>query len=342
MLFISKKTKIIVGISIVFVAIFVVLFFLPTGKVAYTVTEPVDLQSRVLISGKMVKTLQGHLYAIGVGEEPVRLLKKLWLDWYDDNVSFEEVDNIDTSANENNGMTKQLAVGLAFDYAGNKKTMWSGSGVNVVSVVPQSPAQVEAGLKPGDIIVSINGTEVDNAVDAERIILDKGIGSILKMKVRSAGIDSVRSLRTREVEADQMTISNIGARLDTLGLQVTPPKDVRINAGGIGPAGGLAYLLFVYDATANTDLLLGRSVAAVGILKPNGVVNPVDHVRQRAIAVQERGIELMIVPNLNLAEAKSGIESACSKDVRCARVIPIANAKEAIEALEEKTKNSSD
>ena len=71
------------------------------------------------------------------------------------------------------------------------------SGAEVVKVVPASPAE-KAGLKPGDLIVSVDGKRVDFQNTLGELIAARKVGDVVALSVRSSG--QGRNGETRDVK----------------------------------------------------------------------------------------------------------------------------------------------
>ncbi|MBW1700064.1 MAG: DegQ family serine endoprotease [Deltaproteobacteria bacterium] len=78
-------------------------------------------------------------------------------------------------------LTKELA-----EYYGIKGTR----GVLVINVVPGDPAD-EAGIRPKDVILEVNGEQVESSRDLTRIIADSPVGQVVRIKVLREGKEKV-------------------------------------------------------------------------------------------------------------------------------------------------------
>ena len=331
--------KLVAGIGVVLVAAIVGLMFLPTGQVAYTPVAPVDLQGRVQLDDREAGPLQGRMSLVGVREQRVRMLHKLWLQLREDDVTFVDEPKkpvtMESTTDNDAAMAraKKVASGIGLDLAGDKVD-WTGTSATIEQVAPETPA-AQAGLRAGDVILDVNGRPMDNSVDAGRAINLTEPGTNLRLRIRRAGSDSTVNVQTVAPEpGDDFNTSRIGVALETIGLEVKLPRPVAIDSEGVaGPSAGLSFALFVYDAASDEDLLKGRAVVATGALTLDGRVTSVSRVRQKAIATQRGGADLLLVPRDDVDEAIAGIREACSSSVRCVRVVPVGSVREAIDLL---------
>ncbi len=329
--------KLLGGIGVI-AAICVGLAFVPTGEVAYAPNAPIDLDGKISVEGRPAQPLQGSLYLVGVTERKVNLLQRLLLDVADPSVDFgpapkDAPSGGGPSATDVRSMdeAKQVAAGIAFDLAG-QPTHWSGSGATVETVAKDGPAAKL--LKPGDIIVSVNGTAIDTSVEAARIIQAAKPGTVVQLGVQRAGTPMRIAVRTvSPLSGDTTHASEIGVALSTIGLKVGLPRNVTIDSGNVvGPSAALAFALYLVDSLSDEDLLRGRRVVATGALAPDGTVLSVGRVRQKAIATQSANRDLLLVPAANAKEARAAITKAC--DTACVTVVPVRSVAEAVALLE--------
>ena len=79
-----------------------------------------------------------------------------------------------------------------------------------------------------------------------------------------------------------------------------------INSDDIGgPSAGLAWTLGILNALAGGHLTGGRIVAATGTIRPDGTIGDVGGVQQKTVAVNDAGATVFLVPQPELAVAKS-------------------------------------
>jgi PDZ domain-containing protein len=85
------------------------------------------------------------------------------------------------------------------------------------------------------------------------------------------------------------------------------PIDVQFDLSRVGgPSAGLAFALAVVDDLTPGDLTGGQHVAITGAIAPDGSVQPVGGVEQKAITARNQGVGLMIVPRDELPAARRG------------------------------------
>ena len=88
-----------------------------------------------------------------------------------------------------------------------------------------------------------------------------------------------------------------GISTDTRGLDVDLPFEVSFTRRDIGgPSAGLAYALAIADMLSAEDYARGRVIATTGTIEADGEVGPGGGVEQKALAAEDAGAELFLVP----------------------------------------------
>lgn len=194
-----------------------------------------------------------------------------------------------------------------------------GDGVLIESVVQGCAADGE--LFPGDVVHAIDGNEVDDVEEASRAIRSAPSGARLAFDVTVDGEPQSVSLLREPCGGEERAI---------VGVQMieTFPFDVRISSGGIGgPSAGLAWALGLYDLLTPGDLAGGRTIAVTGELGIDGTVFAIGAPDEKVAAAAHAGASVLILPEANLAEARSigdrGVE-----------LVPVGSFEEALAYLQ--------
>ncbi len=103
--------------------------------------------------------------------------------------------------------------------AGAENPGGSSKGVVVESVEKSSPA-IEAGIKPGDVITSLDGEDMHRALDLQRALLDCKPGDKIEFGLRRAGESMAKRLTLGAQPEVQKTPS--GPIWEMLGLELKP------------------------------------------------------------------------------------------------------------------------
>src|SRR5690606_32514479 len=82
------------------------------------------------------------------------------------------------------------------------------------------------------------------------------------------------------------------------------PIEVEIDVSNVGgPSAGLMYTITLLDLLSPDDILAGRVVAGTGTINRFGDVGGIGGVRQKVIAAEREGADVMFVPEANWEEA---------------------------------------
>ncbi|MGI8759042.1 MAG: YlbL family protein [Acidimicrobiales bacterium] len=197
--------------------------------------------------------------------------------------------------------SKRQAVGVAFEELGYDAIY--GSGAEVVDVVTGSPA--DGVLAPGDVIVALGGGTVGTYHDVLGLLGERRPGERTDVVLDGVGTGEQRTaVIALGSHPEGPGRAFLGATLRTRDFRFDFPFDVEISSDRIGgPSAGLAFTLQVLDVLTEGELTGGRRVAATGTMELDGSVGQVGGIVQKTAAVRRAGIELLLVPRAELADA---------------------------------------
>lgn len=194
-----------------------------------------------------------------------------------------------------------------------------GHGVLVESVVPDCAA--DGVLYPGDLILRIDGREVDTVRRARRLIASAPSGARLRFDVTVDG--QPQTLRLVRAPCGGSEDPLVG-----VSLLNSFPIQVRISSGSIGgPSAGLMWALGLYDLLTPGDLTGGRTIAGTGAIGPDGTVYPIGGVAEKIAAAAHAGAQVFLLPADNLAEARAAGD-------RGMELVPVGTLDDALAYLE--------
>jgi Lon-like protease len=179
------------------------------------------------------------------------------------------------------------------------------TGALVVSVAHDVPAAGE--VKPGDVIVAVDGVAVRTPDDLRAQIAKRDSGDPVELTVRR-GKETVR-VRTKTVPTPgEPSRPIVGIRVDQE-ADIELPIDIEIDLGQVGgPSAGLAFALEIARMLGR-NVTKGCEVAATGELALDGSVLPVGGLKQKTIGARQTGVDVFLVPaGENAAEARSHAE----------------------------------
>lgn len=197
-----------------------------------------------------------------------------------------------------------------------------GQGVLVESTQPGCAAQGR--LYPGDVIRSVDGTEVDTVRQASRAIGGAPSGSKLAFDLTVDGKPESVSLVRAPCGGLQKPV--VGVR-----LMNSFPIQISIATGDIGgPSAGLMFALGLYDLLTPGDLTGGRTIAGTGEFGVGGKVYPIGGVGEKVIAAADAGARVFLVPDGNLPAARVAVRG------RDLRLVPVSTFDDALSWLQGK------
>jgi Lon-like protease len=190
----------------------------------------------------------------------------------------------------------------------------TGTGALVRRLGPGRPA--EKVLKENDTIVAIDGQPVKVGDDAVKAIGARKPGDTITITVESApGEPSRTETVTLDSRCDPDPAKAcspedaakplLGVDLGTRDTQFKLPFTLAIDTKDVGgPSAGLALTLGVIDVLTPGSLTGGKHVATTGTISLDGTVGPIGGIRQKTFLARRSGVDLFIVPNEELDEAR--------------------------------------
>jgi PDZ domain-containing protein len=307
----------------------IVLWLVPSGKYVFLPDTARPVAPLVSVKGGKDPTGPGGIYYDAIVVRRARLFEQVF-PWIHEGATLLPADQVnppgvsDTQRRREDlremARSQDIAAAVALRYLGYKVTL-KPIGALIVAVAQDSPA-AKAGLQPTDVIVGVDGKPAPTAVDLRTLIGHHKPGESVELTIRTnEGLRKVRSGTVKGAGGRPL----IGVQVDQA-TQVKLPIPVRIDAGSIGgPSAGLAFALDVLEELGR-DVDHGYKVAATGELDPDGTVEPIGGVKQKAIGVRRAKVDVFLVPaGDNAAEAR--------KHAGAVRVIPVESFRQALHAL---------
>lgn len=220
--------------------------------------------------------------------------------------------------------SKEQALGVAFEELGYDAIR--GNGAEVVQVVEGSPA--DGAVAAGEAIVAVDGEPIELHSEAVRLLAGHRPGDEVTLRVEPADGGAGRDVRVElapNPNAPERPL--LGVTLRTRDQRFELPFPVEIGTENVGgPSAGLAITLEVLDLLTEGELTGGRKVAATGTIELDGTVGAVGGVAQKAVAVEEAGIDLFLVPASEVEEARRHAGDGL-------RIEPVRNLGDALRVL---------
>lgn len=165
----------------------------------------------------------------------------------------------------------------------------------VVQVSSSGPAYGK--VEVGDLIVSVAGSVVSRRSEVQTVLSQVEPGTVVRLGLLRAN---------RQIEVAVTTVAaQDDPRVAKLGLEMENSYqhsvEVAFNLDGelVGPSGGLAFALSIYDELTPGSLIDGRNVAATGVISASGEVGSIGALRQKVRSAERAGAEIILVPASN-------------------------------------------
>jgi PDZ domain-containing protein len=259
-------------------------------------------------------TFEGNLYQLTVRRDEANIFVYLWSlinDSYDlyprevilpDGVTPQELSEISI---QNMRTSENVAIAVALKNLGYEIES-KGDGVAVVGLLEDSP--VKDKLKKGDLINSINSTDIFSATEFIATLRTYSIGETVSIGLLRE-IDGVKKqifVKTTLVEhVEYKGEPMVGFLATTVNERFDFPFEIDIKTGNVGgPSAGLMMALNVYNNLIPNDITNSMIVAGTGTIEIDGSVGPVGGIKQKIIAAKRAGAELILVPVANFEEAQ--------------------------------------
>ncbi|HKZ20505.1 MAG TPA: PDZ domain-containing protein [Acidimicrobiia bacterium] len=220
-------------------------------------------------------------------------------------------------------LSKETAITLALRRLGYEVATTS-EGVLIADVDETAPA-IDV-LQVDDVIIAVEGVAVSLPEDIGTAIADNEPGDLITLDLKrdDETLTAQVELVARE---DDPNAPLIGISVAALEPRFEFPFPIDIDAGLIGgPSAGMMYTLAVMELLGPESLSSGHVIAGTGTIDVDGNVGGIGGVRQKVVAAEAAGAEVMLVPASNYDEAltapANGIE-----------LIPVATLDEVLDAL---------
>jgi PDZ domain-containing protein len=216
-------------------------------------------------------------------------------------------------------LSQKFAAAVALQALGYKVKL-EAHGVRVDQVLKTAPAARR--LKPGDLIVGLNGERIGSVCTLRRLLAREQVGAVVQVAVRRGG--QLQSFAVKTIRGSDHPLLGIGA-VDSYTMG-SLPFPVRIDTHGIGgPSAGLAFTLDLMEQLGR-DVDRGLRVAVTGTIEPDGCVDQVGGVKQKTIGARKTKVDVFVVPaGDNAQEARKYAEGV--------RVVPVQSFRQALHAL---------
>lgn len=188
----------------------------------------------------------------------------------------------------------------------------------------------DAVLDAGDRILDVDDVTIDGVEDLSGVLAGRSPGDIVTMTIDrpDAGELEVDVELTAAPDEPDRTIVGFYP-FDT--RRVRLPFEVEIDSGRIGgPSAGLAFTLSLIDELTPGELTGGVPVAVTGSIGLDGSVGRIGGLAQKASAVAQTGIDVLLVPADQSDDELAAARDAGGDELE---IVPVATLDEALDVL---------
>ena len=266
----------------------------------YNTLGEVDGTPVLEIDGRRTFPTDGHLDLTTVGVQPRLTLAQALRGWVERDLAVVAREVVfppgqtDEQVNEENAAamvaSQSAAVGAAARELGLSPQV-------VVSELAATSA-AQGFLKPGDVLVAVDGTAVRDSEQLRQLVSDRAPGDTVRVEFERGGRRDEVVLTTRAAEGDPER-AVIGVLTEE-----RYDLDVDINLEDVGgPSAGLMFALGILDKLDEPSLTGGKYIAGTGEIQIDGTVGPIGGITQKLIAARRKGAVAFLVPEANCKEA---------------------------------------
>jgi Lon-like protease len=326
--------RVLIGVAVVLVLIGLATYVPIPIFYAYTPGPVRDIESLVDVSEARTYSSEGTLFLTTVNVDPqVTLWEMVAIGFDPDRVVVmrdavtggRSLDQLIEMQRQEMQDSKQHATEVALAALGFGEP--KGRGARVVNTIPGFGAR--GVLEDDDLIVAVDGEEVDTTCDVGRLVDRHEIGDTVEVVVRREGERRTFRIETRASNREPGT-PLIGVEMEDIGYRFEPGVDVDFETGKIGgPSAGLMMTLALYDRLTPDDLTGGRRIAGTGTIACDGGVGPIGGVEQKVAGAEREGAAIFLSPQANLDAARRAAD-----DIEVVAISNFDDAREYLENLE--------
>jgi PDZ domain-containing protein len=218
--------------------------------------------------------------------------------------------------------SKPVAAVVALRAAGYPVEI-TGQGAEVESLIEGMPAQ--GVLQVGDIIVAVDGQPIDTTSALIQAVTRHRVGDQVTLTIRREGQTQDLQVGTRSSPTEPGR-PIVGVTVSTYLFDVRMPFPVDVESDNVGgPSAGFMFALGILDAVTDGDLTRGYYVAGTGTIGQDGVVGAVGGAAEKALAAEQDGAQVFLVPKDDSEEARRWVKQL--------QIVPIERFDDAIHAL---------
>jgi Lon-like protease len=199
----------------------------------------------------------------------------------------------------------------------------TGQGAEVESILKGLPA--DGALQVGDVIVAVDGQPIATADALVANVRRRQPGEQVTLSIQRDGQQQDVLVGTVDSPTEPGR-PLLGITISTYLFDVHMPFPVDVESDNVGgPSAGFMFALAILDAITDGDLTRGYYVVGTGTIAADGTVGAVGGAAEKALAAEQDGAQLFLVPKDDYA--------AATRWVKQLKIVPVEHFEDAIHAL---------
>lgn len=273
----------------------------------YDTLGEVDGEAVLQIEGRPTFPTDGQLDLTTVGVQPSLTLTEALQGWFERDLAVVPREVVFPPGRTDEEVDQENAAAMTASQGSAVRAAARQLGLQVAEVtvaeVPDADAPAAGLLQVGDVLTSVDGTEVRDAAELRELITAREPGRPVTIGYVRDGQAGEVVVPTRAAEGeDGQTRAVIG--VTTAEEPVEVPFDVEITLQDVGgPSAGLMFSLGILDKLDPESLTGGQHIAGTGEITADGTVRPIGGISQKLIAADREGAVAFLVPEANCEEA---------------------------------------
>ena len=147
-------------------------------------------------------------------------------------------------------------------------------------------------LNVGDEIVSINGINISNIIEAKEIINQYKVGDKINFSVKTRD----NKEKTKYGYLQKNKIIGILFSYDRE-IETDPKIEITTKADEYGPSGGLMTTLAIYNKLVKEDITKGYTVSGTGTIEEDGTVGEIDGIKYKLKGAVKNKADIFFAPS---------------------------------------------
>lgn len=176
--------------------------------------------------------------------------------------------------------------------------------VTIVGLLEDSPA--DGVIEEGDVIVSLDGTEVYSIGELQQAVREHGSDAPASIVIERDGVE--QTVEVTPADRNGTAVLGVGVR-----MHYEFPFEVELQLDNVGgPSAGMMFALGIVDKLTPGAMTGGEIVAGTGTIDSAGAVGAIGGIRQKLWGAKDAGAEWFLAPEVNCDEVAGHVPDGVS------------------------------